>query len=136
MIKFIGYYKEWPETNGHYVLTILCPDYVVKEINDLIKDSVFYIQNTGPTEGKIYFNSVRARNFFAEYLENQFFMTFCSYEGRPDNCEICTLNRCYCKYKVTENGKTIRFRVCPDCDRKEIKDAFIQKKFAELENKK
>lgn len=78
----------------------------------IIKTANIYLKYSN--EGKIYFNSRKARDFFSDYLEDRFFMTFCGYEGRPDNCYFCggksTIKRRDSRFKI----KSIL--LCDYCD--------------------
>lgn len=79
--------EDYPEKKDKFVLDILTNDSAVYSIQKIIKTADIYLKYSN--EGKIYFNSRKARDFFAEYLEDNFFMTFCGYEGRNNNCYFC-----------------------------------------------
>lgn len=75
--------------NGLFFLTILTTNSVIYELNKKMPTLIFQIKYTDPCEGKIFFHSEKARDFFAEYLEEKYFMTFTNYPGRNTNCRIC-----------------------------------------------
>ena len=106
--------EDYPEKKDKFVLYILTTDSAIYAIQKIIKTANIYLKYSD--EGRIYFNSRKARDFFADYLEDRFFMTFCGYEGRPDNCYFCggksTIKRRDSRFKI----KSIL--LCNDCDSK------------------
>lgn len=106
--------ENYPEKKDKFILNILTTDSSIYAIQKIIKTADIYLKYTN--EGKIYFNSRKARDFFADYLEDNFFMTFCGYEGRPDNCYFCG-GKCTIKYSNSK-FKIKSILLCNDCHSK------------------
>lgn len=81
-------------------LIIICPDVVIREIEKKFNFMVV-IKHTNPFEGSILFHSKKARDFFADYLENKYFMTSTGYNGRLYVC-------CKCGYKSENASEFIK----------------------------
>lgn len=80
---------EFVINTGKYYLTILCPDSVIPQINKILRHDRIWVKRTNPTKAIIEMNSKKALIFFADYFENKFFMTFCNYEFRDEDCFFC-----------------------------------------------
>lgn len=107
-------FKNYPEPNGKFVLSFQTTDDAVYFFQDKFKSADIYLKYSNV--GKIYFNSRKARDFAADYLEDEFFMTFCNYEGRPNQCYFCGRDS-YIKYSNSK-FKLKSILLCWDCDKK------------------
>lgn len=118
MIYFVyplgGDFKDYPEPKGKFVLSILSISTVILWIRKYLRSVDIYLKYDN--EGKIYFNSKKARDFFADYLEDRFFMTFCNYDGRPNECYFCGGKACIKSHNSRFKLKYIL--LCFNCDRK------------------
>lgn len=105
---------DYPEPNGKFVLSFQTTDGAVKFFQSMLKSVDIYLKYSNV--GKIYFNSRKARDFFADYLEEEFFMTFCNYEGRPNQCYFCGRESCI---KCSNSKFKLKYiLLCLDCDKK------------------
>lgn len=105
---------DYPEPKGKFVLSFLTIDGAIKFIQSMLKSVDIYLKYSN--EGKIYFNSRKARDFFADYLENEFFMTFCNYDGRENECYFCG-----CKATIKYSDSRFKIKsilICNDCETK------------------
>ena len=66
-----GDLMDYPEPNGKFVLSFQTIDGAVKFFQSMLKSVDIYLKYSNV--GKIYFNSRKARDFFADYLEEEFF---------------------------------------------------------------
>ena len=105
---------DYPEPKGKFVLSFLTTDGAVKFFQSMLKSVDIYLKYSN--EGKIYFNSRKSRDFFADYLEEEFFMTFCGYDGRPDNCYFCG-GKSYIKLSDSK-FKIKSILLCHECENK------------------
>lgn len=62
--------------NGLFYLIILAPDSVINELNKKMPTLIFQMEHIGPSEGKIFFHSQKARDFFAKYFVKKYSWTF------------------------------------------------------------
>lgn len=107
-------FMDYPEPKGKFVLNILTTNFVISWIKKNLSSVDIYLKYDN--EGRIYFNSRKSRDFFADYLENHFFMTFCNYVGRPNNCYFCggeSFIKC-----SNSKFKLKYILLCSDCDKK------------------
>ena len=115
MIYFVrpmgGDYIDYPKKENKFTLTILTTRCVINWIDKNLKSVDIYLKYD--SEGKIYFNSMKARDFFAEYLEKEFFMTFCSYEGRNTECYFC---RQKSVLRLSHSKLKKHIFLCPICE--------------------
>lgn len=73
----------FPEIKNKFCMSFMVPYGFAIKLQNLFPETEIYLYGSAPDEGKIYFNSWRAREFICNRIveREDLFMCFASYEG-------------------------------------------------------
>ena len=73
--------KDYPKKENKFAMNFFGSSNFANILNKMFPDCTIYLKYYCPDEGRIYFNSWRARELVCNIIPEKFFMCFASYDG-------------------------------------------------------